>query len=69
MEIYRIWVDEYPESCGECPLAKSIDYRANRGSCTAMQEGNNDICTAVWAKFLRQDCPLVKAEKAGDSEC
>ncbi len=71
MEIYRIWVDEYPESCEECPFAKSYDCKGleGRGRCLGLPEEQGDVVLGWYAKYRRHDCPLVKAEKAGDSGC
>lgn len=71
MEIYKILVDEYPESCAACPFAKSYDCKGleGRGRCLGLPEEQGDVVLWWYAKYRRHDCPLLKVKKVGCCEC
>lgn len=64
MQIYKVLVDEYPESCRECPMCKPYDGEElkNVGVCKALIQDNNTVCTGYLANYRRHDCPMVKVK-------
>ena len=46
MTVYKILVDEYPESCRDCDFCKKwADPKESFGACLGLPEDNNTVCT------------------------
>lgn len=65
MYIHKILVDEYPESCRECPMCRTYSDGSLKdyGTCKALVQDNNTVCTGYMAAYRRHDCPMVKVNK------
>ena len=61
MKITAVLVDEFPASCGECPLGVNIGCDANEYVCAALPKETRNFPFGFYLpelNFRRHDCPL-----------